>query len=120
MCSFLERGETPFELLPHRLEIGIGGIAAHRHRLADGKTDGGKRSWNLRAVPASQCPAGRRLQVERQERIPGGFGEPDGARLRHTRRAARTIQRETDRLSPPYVAHELEHRFAGVARRGSP
>ena len=75
--------------------------AGDDHRLADGDRRRAERLRDLRAVPAPRRPVAVRLDVKRQDRVAGRAGQPDGARLRDARRAARAVDRERRRRARP-------------------
>ena len=96
--ALLQSRERVFEPDTRRFEAGRLGVP-DRQRLADRQRDRAERLRNLRAVPAPGRPVAIRLDVKRQDRMPGRAGEPDGAGLRDARRAARAVDGERDR--PP-------------------
>src|SRR5687767_11717016 len=100
-----ELKRTRFELLQAGIELGaghfqldVGGVRLDWHRLADGERHSGERLRNLGAIPAAQAPVRRGLEMKRQHRIACRLGQPDGARLRHTRGTSGTIDGESRRL----------------------
>ena len=60
-------------------------------RLPHRNGHGRKRFRNLRPVPAAHRPVPAGFEVKRKHRMAGGFRKPDRARLRDTRRTARSV-----------------------------
>ena len=119
-ASLSSRGKPPFELHPHRFTRLVRRVGRNVDRLPHGQPHGAERLRHLRAVPAAGGPARRGLEVEWQQRVARGHGQPHRARLRHPCRAAGTVEREARRPARLHVAHELQQRALAAARRRSP
>ena len=108
----LERALNCTGELQHRLVD-----AGHLDRLA--KHDGHvtRRLRNLSLVPAPRRPEAIGLEVKRKDRLTSRAGQPSGTRLRHPRRAARTVHRESDAMTSRQLAPELNERPRPAPRR---
>ena len=82
--------------------------------------DRAERLGDHRSVPAPRGPAAIGLEVERQHRVAGRAGQPDGARLRGSRRTARAVDGERRDAAGRELAAQLHERARAAARRRSP
>jgi hypothetical protein len=115
-----ERVQAVAEQLTRRLDPALIGIAFHVERLADHESDRRARLRNLGAVPAVQRPVPIGLEMKRQHWIARRLRQPHRARLRHARRSARPVDRESGRLAGRHVARQLQQRLPRASRRRSP
>ena len=101
--------------MPRPLDLVGVGVLINREWLTHRNRHGRKRLWYLRAIPAVDAPEAIGLEMERKDGMAGCLREPHRAGLRHTRRAARTVDREARGFPGRQITLQLQQGFASTA-----
>ena len=102
---------------PARPPSGVRGTTCHG--IANARPPRWRTASGSACGPSSAASSAERLDVKRQDRVPGRAGQPDRARLRDARRPARTVHVNASRTARRPDRAQLHERAAPAARRRS-